>query len=86
MSRLAALRKNGPRGIGYKLFVNPSYHTMGRRRVGVAITALALLALFAAEAGAKHVYAIEAQPEAAEAARQVCPRPLGACRTARQWL
>ena len=82
MSRLAALRKNGPRGIGYKLFVNPSYHTMGRRRVGVAITALALLALAWSPLG---VEASRAQIEGDGARRPRREGPLGAVPSADGW-
>jgi type I protein arginine methyltransferase len=41
----------------------------GKVIIDLGTGALALLAIFAAEAGAKHVYAIEVQPVAAAAAR-----------------
>ena len=42
----------------------------GKVVLDIGTGALALLAVFAAQAGAKHVYAIEVQPAAAEAARE----------------
>jgi hypothetical protein len=42
----------------------------GKVIIDLGTGALALLAIFAAEAGAKHVYAIEVQPVAAAAARR----------------
>ena len=58
------------RAAGTVAYVHSTRHAPGRTCVDIGTGALALLAVIAARAGAKHVFAIEANAEAAAAARE----------------
>ena len=64
----AGMRDDEARTLAYERAIAEA--ARGRVVVDIGTGALALLAIFAAEAGAKHVYAIEVQPAAAAAARE----------------
>ena len=63
----AKMRDDGERTSAYARAIAAA--APGKVCLDVGTGALALLALLAAKAGAKHVYAVEANAEAAEAAR-----------------